>query len=105
MCSSLHTLNAYGSSSEWSAALPLPLLLLLPPEAAAAPLLPDDEVDCLVAALGVDRLGRAEDDEGGGEDVSKAPPPPPLPPLSLSLLLSSAAVPAPLNFTPLTRLD
>ena len=76
------------------------LLLLLPPPApAAVPLLPDDEeVDCLVAARGVDRLDRADDDEGGGEDVSKALPPP----LSLSLLLSS---PAPLAFTPLTRLD
>ena len=95
-------MNAYGSSSEWSAALPLPLLLLLPlPAAAAAPLPPDDDVDCLVAARGVDRLDRADDDEGSGEDVSKALPPP----LSLSLLLSSAAVPATLPFTPLTRLD
>ena len=75
------------------------LLLLLPPPApAAAPLPPDDDVDCLVAARGVDRLDRADDVEGGGEDVSKALPPP----LSLSLLLSS---PAPLAFTPLTRLD
>ena len=61
------------------------LLLPLPPKAVVVlPLLPDDDdVDCLVAALGVDRLDRADD--GGGDNVSMAPPP-----LS-SLLLSSAA--------------